>query len=68
VVESGGSSWVRHLAFRDWLRTHQEEAARYGALKRELAATHGADREAYTQAKGTFIREIEAKALAAKYK
>jgi len=65
MVEFGGAFWRRHLAFRDWLRTHPEDAARYGALKRELAATHEADREAYTEAKNAFVREVEAHVLAA---
>ena len=64
VVEFGGAFWRRHLAFRDWLRTHPEDAARYGAHKRALAATHVVDREAFTEAKTAFVREIEAKALA----
>jgi putative glutamine amidotransferase len=55
----------RHLAFRDWLRTHPEDAAAYGELKRELAATHPNDVHTYTEAKTGFIRSIEAQALAA---
>ena len=55
----------RHLAFRDWLRTHPEDAAAYGELKRELAATHPNDVHTYTEAKTAFIRSIEAQALAA---
>jgi GrpB-like predicted nucleotidyltransferase (UPF0157 family) len=41
------------LALRDHLRAHPEDAARYEALKRELA-----EREAYTEAKTEFIRSI----------
>ena len=55
----------RHLAFRDWLRTHPEDAAAYGELKRELAATHPNDVHTYTEAKTGFIRSIEAQVLAA---
>jgi putative glutamine amidotransferase len=54
----------RHLAFRDWLRTHPEDAAAYGELKRELGATHPNDVHTYTDAKTGFIRSIEAQALA----
>lgn len=39
TTEFGGDAWVR-LLFRDYLRAHPEEAARYVALKRELAARH----------------------------
>jgi putative glutamine amidotransferase len=55
----------RHLAFRDWLRAHPEDAAAYGDLKRELAATHPNDIHTYTDGKTGFIRAIEARALAA---
>ncbi len=48
----------RELAFRDWLRAHADDAARYVALKHELAAAHAADREAYTDGKTAFIEAI----------
>jgi len=54
----------RHLAFRDWLRTHPGDAAAYGDLKRHLAATHPNDVHTYTDGKTGFIRGIEARALA----
>jgi GrpB-like predicted nucleotidyltransferase (UPF0157 family) len=51
------------LAFRDYLRAHPQTAARYAALKRELAQAHRQDREAYTEAKTAFVRQITARAL-----
>lgn len=60
-VEPGFPQW-RWLAFRDWLRTHPEDAAAYADLKRQLATAHPADRIAYTQGKGEFIRRITAQA------
>ena len=57
--------WER-VAFRDHLRSHPEVAAEYAALKRELAARLGGDREAYTEAKTEFILRITAEALAAR--
>jgi GrpB-like predicted nucleotidyltransferase (UPF0157 family) len=48
----------RELAFRDWLRTHADDAARYAALKCELARVHAADRKAYTDGKTAFIEAI----------
>ena len=52
---------IRHCSFRDHLRRHAEDAKRYAALKRALASRHRTDREAYTEAKNDFVREIEAK-------
>jgi GrpB-like predicted nucleotidyltransferase (UPF0157 family)/predicted transcriptional regulator YdeE len=50
------------LVFRDYLRSHPDEASRYAALKRELATELREDRERYTQAKAEFVREVIAKA------
>ncbi len=62
MVEFGGSFWDRHLFFRDYLRTHPEDAKRYGTLKRTLAERFGTDREGYTDAKTEFILSVLAKA------
>jgi len=62
AVEVASAFWERHLLFRDWLRTHPEDAAAYLSLKRSLAAKHRQDREAYTDSKTEFIRAIEQKA------
>ncbi len=60
VVATGGEFWMRHLAFRDYLRTHPDVAAQYDRLKRDLAERYRNDREAYTNAKTDFIRSVEA--------
>jgi putative glutamine amidotransferase len=60
-----GSEWERrHLAFRDYLRTHDDAAAAYAALKRRLAAEHPRDIQTYVDGKTAFIRSTEARALA----
>ena len=61
MVESHFEHW-NGLLFRDWLRDHPEDAARYGRLKMELARRYGSDRVAYTRAKGAFISEITERA------
>ena len=64
-VCGSGSLWERrHLDFRDWLRTHPDDAAAYANLTRELAAAHPRDVHTYTHEKGAFIRGIEGKVLA----
>jgi GrpB-like predicted nucleotidyltransferase (UPF0157 family) len=60
VVEQGGAELRAYIKFRDYLRTHPDAARDYCALKRRLAAEYGTDRDAYTDAKGPFIRAIEA--------
>jgi GrpB-like predicted nucleotidyltransferase (UPF0157 family) len=54
----------RHLAFRDYLRSHPDVAQEYARLKLELSKPYPSDVEAYADAKGPFIRSIERKALA----
>jgi putative glutamine amidotransferase len=51
-----------HIAFRDWLRSHPEDAAAYLRLKRELAAAHPRDIVSYVEGKSAFIAAIEAHA------
>lgn len=50
--------WDAHIRFRDFLRKQPAAAARYAELKRELAAKHPHDREAYTEAKTPFVQVI----------
>jgi GrpB-like predicted nucleotidyltransferase (UPF0157 family) len=61
VVLHGGEHWERQLVFRDTLRSDPEERRRYDEFKRRLAA-EGHPREAYTELKTPFIREVEARA------
>ncbi len=58
AVELGSDLWVSHLAFRDRLRDHPEEAARYASLKRELVSRYRNERGRYTEAKAPFIEEL----------
>ena len=57
------SEWEwKHLAFRDYLRTHADARDEYVALKRRLAAIHGGadhdERQAYADAKSEFVARI----------
>lgn len=53
----------RHLAVRDYLRTHSVEVKKYGNLKETLAKQFPKDIEAYMDGKDTFVKELERKAL-----
>ena len=53
----------RHLALRDYLRTHEEAAAAYGALKLQLARRFPEDLEGYCDGKEMFVRQLEQQAL-----
>jgi GrpB-like predicted nucleotidyltransferase (UPF0157 family) len=60
----GHDEWVAHLAFRDYLRAHDDWRDRYAALKRDLATKHPDDIEAYAEAKTDFVKEVVALHLA----
>jgi GrpB-like predicted nucleotidyltransferase (UPF0157 family) len=60
MYEVGHDEWIAHLAFRDYLRTHDDARDRYEALKRDLAARHPDDVEAYAEAKTEFVKEVVA--------
>jgi GrpB-like predicted nucleotidyltransferase (UPF0157 family) len=65
VCLAGSHEERRHLIFRDHLRAHPDEAARYEAVKREAARLHPEDRLAYMAGKEAFLLELERRALAA---
>ena len=53
----------RHVALRDYLRSHPKEAKAYGDLKQALALKFVHDREAYIAGKGEFVTELLNRAL-----
>lgn len=61
---AGTADVARHLAFRDYMRTHADAARAYGELKLRIAHEHPDDIEAHVRGKDTFVKEHEAKALA----
>jgi len=61
VFEKGDTEIDRHLKFRDWMRTHEEDARDYAKLKLELAAKYSQDRSRYSMGKDLFIASIDAK-------
>jgi GrpB-like predicted nucleotidyltransferase (UPF0157 family) len=62
MVEMDGEFWNVQILFRDYLRTHSDRAREYFKLKKDLAAKHRLNREAYTEAKTSFVKSTIAKA------
>jgi GrpB-like predicted nucleotidyltransferase (UPF0157 family) len=56
LVEAEHQLWRDTLAFRDRLRKRPDIAREYARLKRSAAKAHPDDREAYTEAKTTFVQ------------
>ena len=54
----------RHLAFRDYMRTHEKERNEYAKIKKDLAQEFPYDIDGYCDGKEKFVRETEKRALA----
>jgi GrpB-like predicted nucleotidyltransferase (UPF0157 family)/GNAT superfamily N-acetyltransferase len=61
VFEQDNSEVERHVKFRDWMRTHEDDLTAYAALKQELALKYANDRKAYSFGKEAFIVGIDSK-------
>ena len=62
--ETGSPDVGRHLAFRDYLRSHPDKARAYEAEKQRARLLHPDDSHAYTAEKSAFVQALEAEALA----
>ena len=60
VYEQEHEEFMDYVRFRDYLRTHPEDAEFYGALKQRLAPQHAGDRRAYEEAKAPFVARLVA--------
>jgi GrpB-like predicted nucleotidyltransferase (UPF0157 family) len=63
VFSEGSEELGRMLAFRDWLRLHEEERRGYEKTKRALAARTWKHVQDYADAKSETVQEILARAL-----
>ena len=55
VREQGTYGEQVHLLFRDYLRTHPEAAAHYGAIKQDLSTRNWTDVDEYAEAKSNVV-------------
>jgi GrpB-like predicted nucleotidyltransferase (UPF0157 family) len=62
AFEVGSDQIERHLAFRDYMLAHPEDAQKYSELKRELARTHPQNIDKYVDGKDEFIKGMDKKA------
>lgn len=63
VYQRGNPEIERHLAFRDYMLSHPEDAQTYSRLKEELAKRFPTDIYGYMDGKDAFAKEMESKAL-----
>ena len=63
VCAEGHREILDKLAFRDYLRAHECEAAAYGDLKRRVAVDHPFDIVGYIRAKDDFVKSALVDAL-----
>ncbi len=63
AFEVGHAAITRHLAFRDYLIAHPDEAQQSSELKRELARQYPYDIDRYIEGKAGFVKAMNEKAL-----
>ncbi len=64
VVARSSPKGYDHLAFRDYLRTHEAEAQAYAAMKLELAERFANERMRYVDEKAVYVDEPMARVRA----
>jgi GrpB-like predicted nucleotidyltransferase (UPF0157 family) len=63
AFQTGSAQIARHLAFRDYLRAHPNDARAYEALKQRLANAFPNDIGSYTDGKDSFIQDVDSRAM-----
>lgn len=61
VYQEGDPEISRYLKFRDWMRSHPDDAEKYAKLKEELAAKFPQDILQYCNGKDAFVASIDIK-------
>ncbi|OIJ20822.1 hypothetical protein BKP45_08040 [Anaerobacillus alkalidiazotrophicus] len=62
IFEHGNGEIDRHLAFRDYMIAHPEEALKYSQLKQTLAEKFPTNIAMYIEGKNDYIKVIDKKA------
>ena len=63
IWEYETDDWLRHIAFREYLKGHPKIKSQYELLKEELSLMDWRDGNEYNEAKDSFIKKEEAKAI-----
>lgn len=63
VLTYNSEHWIRHIAFRNYLREHSNVLKDYQTLKEELSTRDWIDGSDYNKAKDDFIKTEEKKAI-----
>jgi predicted amidohydrolase/GrpB-like predicted nucleotidyltransferase (UPF0157 family) len=58
LAEPGSGFWRNHLAFRDYLRSHDEMAAEYVVLKQRLARAYAETKQLDRDGKTAFVTSV----------
>ena len=63
IYQTNSPEIKRHLAFRDYMLAHTQDAEQYSQLKQELARKYPNDIESYMDGKDEFVKRMEKKAI-----
>jgi len=63
IFEKNSFDWNRHIAFRDYLKSHPDIKDEYQNMKLELSLKNWKDGSEYNSRKNNFIKEHELKAI-----
>lgn len=64
ILEKDTEHWIRHIAFRDYIKVHHEVRQQYAKLKKEIVKVDLSDHMEYNSYKDEFIKKVEKDALA----
>lgn len=63
VLKYKSEHWIRHIAFRDFLRANTDVRLQYQTLKENLSVKEWLDGNDYNRGKDSFIKEVERAAV-----